>query len=185
MNNLTLVEAMRDFFHSGTAEGMKNAYAVISGIAETGKTAENVDWEQEEFVFNRLFVGPAAPKAPKVASVYLEPEGHIQGDITKSVRNFYESVGLSLQVPGQEPEDALEYELDACRYLMLMADEVRDATDACNVFIAEHMSRWIPEFTRRAIDGCGDSAAVRDVLIVLDNWIKSETEAAEKPKEQS
>jgi TorA maturation chaperone TorD len=36
-------------------------------------------WEGAEFVFNRLFVDPAALQAPPYASYYLEPEQQLMG----------------------------------------------------------------------------------------------------------
>ena len=175
MQNVMLIEAFRDFFYYGQSSQMRKAYATIT--AECGHDAQpgKINWELEEFTFNRLFVGPMAPLAPAIASVYLDPEGLIQGSVTKEIRNFYRSIGLSLEEVGREPEDSLAYELDACRYLLLLSREEPEAQKIYDQFINEHLSHWFFKFYSRAIEHCAESVAVRNVLILLLTWLNTET----------
>lgn len=161
---------------------MQTAYAEIMRLS--GDSSANIDWEMEEFVFNRLFIGPAAPIAPKVASVYLDPEGCIQGRITGQVKGFYESVGLCLADMGREPEDTLEYELDACRYLLLLSEEVPEALEAYREFMNGHIALWVPLFAGRALCQCGGSYGVKRVLEKLSEWVLNESDVTLVSKER-
>jgi len=175
MENVKLIEAFRDFFYYGQNPQLQQAYTSVAAVCGISRKSEKINWELEEFTFNRLFVGPMAPLAPAIASVYLDPEGLIQGPVTAEIRNFYQSIGLSLDEVGREPEDSLAYELDACRHLLLLGREVPEALEVYKKFICEHLSEWVPEFYSRAIQHCAESTAVRNVLISLLEWIGKET----------
>lgn len=185
MDNIQILEAFRDFFHYGRKEQLRQAYAKLSALCdpEYSIDPEKIDWDQEEFIFNRLFVGPMSPLAPAVASVYLDPEGLIQGDVTAKVRAFYDSIGLQVDELGSEPEDSLAYELDACRHLKLLAGKVPEALEIYDTFIQEHMALWVPDFSIRAIEHCKDSEAVKNALILLKDWVLKETGNTTKDKE--
>lgn len=175
MDKIRLLEAFRDFFYHGKSKQMRTAYETIRSILGGGNPAEDFCWDDEEYLFNRLFVGPAAPAAPKVASVYLDPEKLIQGSVTKQVRDFYEAIGLCLEEAGREPEDALEFELDACRYLFLLADGVPEVMDIYREFVEGHVAVWVPQFAEQALEHCGFDTAVGYVLERLSGWIISES----------
>lgn len=183
MDKAQTFEAFRDFFHYGKKEHLKQAYIKISALSDSSNDPQNIDWDQEEFTFNRLFIGPMAPLAPAVASVYLDPEGLIQGDVTAEIRIFYDSIGLRIDEVGSEPEDSLAYELDACRHLQLLADKVPEAAEAYRAFIHEHIALWVPEFSVRAIEHCQESVAVKDVLMLLSEWVENETGNTTQDKE--
>lgn len=180
---ILLLEALRDFFYYGSKSKLKQAYATLLAVGETDRNLENIDWEQEEFTFNRLFVGPTSPLAPAVASVYLEPDGVIQGKVTAEIRMFYDSIGLRLAELGSEPEDSLAYELDACRHLLLLGEKVPMASEAYSSFVKQHVAAWVPGFTSRALAHCGDSVAVRDVLVLLSEWVRKENRKITHQKE--
>lgn len=172
MDNVKLIESLRDFFHYGRKEHLRQAYSEMTAIIGIERNLQDIDWDQEEFIFNRLFVGPTAPLAPAVASVYLEPEGLLQGEVTADIRIFYTSIGLSLEIVGSEPEDALPYELDACRHLLLLAQSSPEAAEVLGSFINKHLSLWIPEFTSRALEHCKESIAIGDTLTTLSKWVE-------------
>ncbi|PLX68579.1 MAG: hypothetical protein C0603_05350 [Denitrovibrio sp.] len=182
MDRVKLLEAFRDFFHYGTLDRLIDSYAVIKTESNTTIPAD-IDWQEEEYTFNRLFVGPSTPLAPAVASVYLDPEGQIQGKVTSQVRDFYDSIGLELPEIGSEPEDSLAYEFDVCRYLLLLIKEVPEIIEAYDEFINEHMKLWLPQFVQRGLENCGDSVAIRDVLGLINEWIKKESEMTDMSKE--
>jgi len=183
MDKPKLLEAFRDFFHYGRKEQLREAYTTIGAVCGAASSSEEIDWDLEEFTFNRLFTGPMAPKAPAVASVYLDPEGLIQGAVTAEIRTFYQSIGLSLYEMGSEPEDSLAYELDACRYLLLLARKVPEAAEAYAGFIDKHLAIWVPEFTARAREHCPDSLVVKDVLVRLSEWVENEAGTTTQHKE--
>lgn len=185
MSNIELFEALRDFFYYGRSEDLKKAYTKLHSLKQVMSNPDDINWEEAEFLFNRLFVGPAAPIAPPVASVYIDPEGAVQGRVTASVREFYNSVGLSLEQAGTRPEDSIEYELDACRYLLHLGESMPEALDAYKDFINEHMSLWVNDFTERALDHCEKESPVAEVLRLLSVHIESESEKTFKSKEIS
>ena len=185
MDRVKLIEAFRDFFYYGTQESLKESYNNIINISGTHLNPKNIDWDQEEFTFNRLFIGPMTPLAPAVASVYLDPEGEIQGRVTSTVRQFFNSIGLAVPEVGSEPEDSIAYELDACRFLLLLGRKEPKATEAYKGFMKEHIALWVPEFSTRALKHCGESQAVRDVLVLISEWILKESETTSKTKEVS
>ena len=180
-----IIEAFRDFFHYGRKEQLRQAYTKISALSDSGSTSdpEKIDWDLEEFTFNRLFIGPMAPLAPPVASVYLDPEGLIQGDVTAKVRTFYESIGLQINELGSEPEDSLAYELDACRHLQLLVSKAPEAAEVYGAFIHEHIALWVPEFVTKAREHCQESVAVKHVLMLLSEWALNETGNTTQDKE--
>ncbi|MBM9604166.1 TorD/DmsD family molecular chaperone [Desulfopila inferna] len=183
MNRVNLLEAFRDFFYYGRKERLQQAYINIVAACKTDSDAEVIDWDQEEFIFNRLFIGPMTPTAPAVASIYLDPEGLIQGPVTAQVRSFYDSIGLGLEEVGREPEDSLAYELDACRHLLLLGVNIPDALELYHNFLHEHIALWVPDFTARAMKHCSESVAVRKVLILLSEWVENEICVTAQQKE--
>jgi len=185
MEKIKLLEGLRDFFFYGTEDKLKESYERILKASDAQLQSDGIDWENEEFTFNRLFVGPATPLSSAVASIYLDPDGHIQGRVTKQVREFYDCVGLSLADEGREPEDSIAYEFDACRYLLILGNELPEMVDAYKEFINEHMALWLPEFTRRGVENCGNSIAVKRVLELVSEWIINESELTLVSKELS
>ena len=183
MDRVKLLEAFRDFFYYGRKEQLQEAYTNIAALVGNGTNSKEIDWDQEEFIFNRLFTGPMTPLAPAVASVYLDPEGLIQGPVTAEIRKFYASIGLRLDEVGREPEDSLAYELDACRHLLLLGGKEPEAAEVYSNFIDEHIALWIPEFCARAMEHCAESVAVREVLMLLSDWVGSETGNSTQNKE--
>jgi len=145
MQNPELLSAIRDFFYYGTEEKLKRSYSDILRLTDN-KESVDIDWEREEFIFNRLFVGPAKPSAPPIASVYIDPEEAVQGSVTREVRAFYRSVGLSLAEEGVMPEDTLALELDACsslkthlRHLISIKDLLKSISlYGCQNFLRQH-----------------------------------------------
>lgn len=183
MGKVQLLEAFRDFFYYGRQEQLKKAYINISALCGKGTNQQEIDWDQEEFTFNRLFTGPMTPQAPAVASVYLDPEGLIQGEVTAEIRKFYTSIGLCLDEVGREPEDSLAYELDACRHLLLLCSKEPEVFEVYSNFIDEHIALWIPDFCARAMEHCTESVAVREVLMFLSEWVGSEAGNSTQKKE--
>ncbi|MEC9491130.1 TorD/DmsD family molecular chaperone [Flexistipes sp.] len=174
MDNNDIILKSRDFFGSTTSEDLEQSYYDICEFYKIPCEKE-INWEEEEFVFNRLFVGPAAPLAPMVASAYLDPEARIHGVTTTDVRTFYYELGLTLENEGKEPEDSLLHELSICSYLSQTAKIKPECRDIYNKFLKFHFFLWVPEFISRALNNAGDSVAVSKVLNLFSDWIIRET----------
>jgi len=175
MSKAELLTSFRDFFFYGNSQAMESSYQAIKDLTGTQTPLPAINWQEEEFIFNRLFVGPASPTAPFIASVYIDPEEMVQGKVTKDVRHFYESIGLSLANTGTMPEDSLPLELDACAYLLHLSKESPTAEELYQAFIDEHIALWLPLFTESALSLCERSLALRDVLNLMKSWITEES----------
>lgn len=182
MDSIGLIEAFRDFFHYGTKEKMQEAYARITQ-AECGANSE-INWDEEEFLFNRLFIGPMPPKAPMAASVYLDPEGRINGETTEKVKSIYAAAGLSLAAKGKMPEDLLPVELDACCIIRRIKEADENFAELYEQLTAMHMYMWVPGFVERAKEHADETAAVVHVLNLLNGWIKNEVTSIVMSKEK-
>lgn len=165
-----VLECLRDFFYFGTQSRMKEAYEELCRI--NGDMVKETDWVEEEYCFNRLFVGPAAPLAPMLASYYLEEDTSYNGEVTTSIREIYRTIGLDIPEGVNIPEDSLPFELDACRYLMLITKVTGDALPLYGYFVRKHMNEWLPLFLRKAEEH-EKTVAVGYVLIILKRWILS------------
>ena len=171
MDSITRIEAFRDFFHYGTKEKMQEAFARLAL-----HKALHVDysWDEEEFLFNKLFIGPMSPFAPMTASVYLEPDGKINKTTTQKIKSLYFEAGLELEGVGSFPEDNLSFELEALRILKALCAVDENFLPIYQELLCEHMSKWIPLFVSRAKEGTQAETAVFHVLTLLDEWIKNE-----------
>lgn len=170
MGNDDIILKFRDFFGSASSEDLQKAYYDICAFYKIPYEKE-INWEEEDFVFNRLFVGPASPLAPMVASAYLDPEGRTHGVTTIYVKKFYYELGLTLENEGKEPEDSLLHELSICSYLSQAADIKPEYKDFYNKFLKFHFFMWVPEFISKALNNAGDSVAVRKVLNLFSDWL--------------
>jgi len=173
MDNNDIILKFRDFFSSATSKDLKQAYYDICEFYKVPYLKE-INWEEEEFIFNRLFVGPAAPLAPMVASAYLDPEGRTHGVTTTDVKTFYYELGLNLENEGKEPEDSLPHELSICSYLSQAADIKPEYKDFYSKFLKFHFFIWVPEFISRALNNAGESVAVSKVLDLFSDWLTRE-----------
>ena len=81
--------SVQGLFYYGKKESLKESYFNSTNISGTYHNPKTNDWDQENFTFNRLFIGPITPLPPAVASVYLGPEGQIQGRVPSKVREFF------------------------------------------------------------------------------------------------
>lgn len=166
-----ILAALRDFFHAADAGSLKAGYESLAAHLPL-PPAGFFRWELEEFAFNRLFIGPQEPLAPFFASAYLDPEQRLMGDTTMGVRAVYEAAGLTLPEGASLPDDALPYELDACRVLSaLAASGVAEAHDLLTYFKEEHIARWVPRMIERAHASGHISPALIQVLQTTANWI--------------
>ena len=98
----TLAQALRDFFSSTNAEAEALA-AAATRFAPVEILPDSINWQAEEYAFNRLFVGPQAVPAPPYASVYLEAEPRLMGNAATDMREILQALGLA--APEGQPDD--------------------------------------------------------------------------------
>ncbi len=198
-DNETLA-ALRDFFAATGAADLRDAATRIA--AATGfPLPAGTDWTAAEYLFNRLFVGPAAVPAPPYASAYGDDESLLMGKPAQDARQAYRSMGLAVPRQGTTPDDHLAFELDAVLALRTLAG----ASSSCPAephaaFITDHMACWLPRFIQAVranlpsgaaggVPGSPERTACPVTLAVdtLAAWLDEETRsmAASSPHSQN
>lgn len=109
---------------------------------------DEIRWE-----FNRLFVGPARPKAVAYESVYFDYHTMF-GKKTMEVREFYTKVGLKVAKFDKFPDDFIGYEFEYLYFMSHKAlnldsnDEIlKDKYD----FLISHPCNWFDKFCELCI----------------------------------
>ena len=110
----------------------------------------------------RLFVGPQRVIAPPYGSVYLEEGRRVMGESTLDALRAYRDAGLHLDPDFKELPDHIAVELEFVHYLTakgldaLRAGKAEEASrhfSAREVFLNQHLRRWIPPFCARIAEG--------------------------------
>ncbi len=94
--------------------------------------------------FQRLFIGPDPLDAPPWGSVYLEEEGLLFGDSTRSLHDFLAKEGIALNTGQEEPGDHIGLMFWA---LALLAEESR--IDALAFLLEEYFLTWADIYLAR------------------------------------
>lgn len=168
------VAALRDFFLAGNGEALKKAYAGLSASFDLeAPTIE--DWAAAEFLFNRLFVGPAALEAPPYASVYLDAEPVVMGETTRSVREMYASIGLESPWKNQLPDDHVSLELDAALAMNHLATQSGlSEMHEIRMRFLNHLNAWVPRFVERIRNAPSQHPAIGYAAECLAEWLNSQ-----------
>lgn len=161
--------ALRDFFASVDADDIRAAAAGISRHFNIPMNEEK-DWQEVEYDFNRLFVGPAAIPAPPYASAYAK-EPLLMGKATLEVRRTYRAIGLQVPDMNATPDDHLAFELDAAAALGVAQDSAFRPLKAW--LIAEHMTDWVPRFADAVRNQSDVSEPVLMAVDALTSWLES------------
>ena len=166
--------ALRDFFFACEGGQLAAAYCTLRDLTQELPPLHSQD--ELEFAFNRLFVGPKAPVAPPYASAYLDRQHSVMGEVTLGVRETYHALGLASAVEGVVPDDHLALELDA---LLAMGRACRtnsspEMEELRRRFLEEHVLRWLPEFTSRAVQSEETPDTVKGVVNLLTAWLETE-----------
>ena len=173
--DVLLTTALRDFFVAKNAADMRKALAGLpSGMRPD--CSREMDWEQTEFAFNRLFVGPMALEAPPYASVYLEDEPQVMGRTTMLARSVYEMIGLVSPWKNTLPDDHVSLELDAAlalhRMLQATSPDVRGQLEELRgFFLEEHVQIWMPRFCERIESAASVNPVLLNVAAALRHWL--------------
>lgn len=179
MENQTTLLALRNFFLARSGQDLAAACASLTGDKMTTQDLTALSdryWEEAEFVFNRLFVGPMALQAPPYASYYLEPEPQLMGKSTLMVRRLYEMAGLVSPLQGRLPDDHLGVELDAALGLLTLVErcDAEEPRALWRYFLHEHLASWVPRFLSQARKAETGHPAVDLALDRLEAWLKDQ-----------
>ena len=96
--------------------------------------------------FTQLFVGPYALPAPAWESVYRSNEHLLYQDTAFEVRKEYLKYNFIPKNYPHEADDHIGFELDFM--LQLATNTSQDALRDSKKFLDDHMSKWIPDFSR-------------------------------------
>lgn len=169
------VKALRDFFLAGNAHELERSYQALAGHSQDAAPVV-ADWQEVEFAFNRLFVGPAALEAPPFSSVYLDAESLVMGKTTLDVREMYGALGLESPWKNNLPDDHISLELDAAlamNHLALQEEQV-EIQQLRKRFLL-HMEAWIPMFAERILTAPSSHPAINHVAVCLSDWLRKQT----------
>lgn len=169
------VEAIRDFFLADNAYKLEQAYAQLTESLQ-GMSPVERDWQEVEFAFNRLFVGPAALQAPPFSSVYLDAQGLVMGQTTLDVREMYATLGLESPWKNLLPDDHISLELDAVLAMNHIANQVDDEEiKTLQARFMEHMKKWVPLFANRVLTAPSHHPVIDRVVLCLTDWLDKQT----------
>ena len=180
-----ILTCLRDFFSSSQSSELAKACIALSHECSASAPVAATNWQDVEFVFNRLFVGPQAILAPPYASVYLEAEPHVMGETTLMVRRLYQMVGLVSPWKGKIPDDHISLELDACLHMRmgLLKSGSSQLCDIYSYFLNEHMARWVPVFLAKINEAQELPPSIGWVARELENWLACERQwVAQSPR---
>ena len=171
-----ILTCLRDFFISRHSSDIAKACIALSHECTASVPVAATNWQDVEFAFNKLFVGPQAILAPPFASVYLESEPHVMGETTLMVRRLYQTVGLVSPWKGKIPDDHISLELDACLHMRsgLQKSGSSQLCDIYSYFLNEHMVRWIPAFLAKINEAQELPTVISWVGQELDSWLVCE-----------
>ena len=169
------IEAIRDFFLAGDPDKLKRSYHQLGGYLQATPPAVE-DWQEVEFAFNRLFVGPAALEAPPFSSVYLDAQGLVMGQTTMDVRQMYAELDLESPWKNSLPDDHISLELDAALAMIHVLKELGHAEiQELHARFMKHMTRWIPLFVDRVLTAPSRHLAINHVVLCLSDWLQKQT----------
>lgn len=174
-NIMNEVEAIRDFFLADNARELERSYAQLTESLQEMEPVHE-DWQEVEFAFNRLFVGPAALQAPPFASVYLDPQGLVMGQATLDVREMYATLGLESPWKNRLPDDHISLELDAVLAMNHIAKQVdHEEIQILHARFMEHMKKWVPLFADRVLTAPSHHTVINHVVLCLTDWLDKQT----------
>ncbi|WP_033915654.1 TorD/DmsD family molecular chaperone [Campylobacter sputorum] len=127
-------------------------HSFINELKKAKKDSEYLNKARWEF--NRLFVGPARPKAVPYESVYFDYH-NMFGKKTMQVRDFYERAGLRVKKFDKFPDDFIGYEFEYLYFMSYKA--LNDEDDFAKIiqekksFLELHPSQWFDKFIELCI----------------------------------
>ena len=134
------------------------------------------DEEKLTLAYTRLFLGPFIVQCPAYASIYLEPDQKLMGEVSAYVADKYATAGLG---PGEGPREAPDHitlEWEFMYYLTYRYIESGEAiwSEKRSAFYNDHMLKWLPAFSKRfeEADSIGFYRAVFQFMSVVIREIR-------------
>lgn len=117
---------------------------VNQSLALSLSEALNANKNQLKEEWNILFIGPSVLPAPPWGSVYLDPEGVLQGCSTIALNEFLKREKISVRTQNPEPVDHIGLMLFQAAYLASQARE-----NALKELLEKHLNTWLPHYFKR------------------------------------
>ncbi|MEY0971600.1 molecular chaperone TorD family protein [Providencia huaxiensis] len=114
---------------------------ISAQLSERISASLNIEAEVLHTQWTDLFIGPEALPAPPWGSVYLDPEGVLQGSSTVALSEFLKRERLKIQTHYPEPSDHVGLMLFQAAVL---ASQVRET--ALKELLNNHLANWLPQF---------------------------------------
>lgn len=158
-------------------ENLTQLYHAVNSLEEFAQ-ADVAEYEAMKYEFNRLFVGPMAPKAPPYESVYRSPDRLVMQAQTVDVRKIYQRAQLQTTGQGHEPDDFIGTELEFMAYLLFRAMNIKEEQnseqggsylDLYEEFCCQHADQWWEDFAQVMSQSAKHPVfvAIGDVLMCL------------------
>lgn len=176
--------ALRDFFFAADGASLRRAFEALA-LPDAPPLPPVPAWDEEEYLFNRLFVGPGPVSVPPYASVYLGPERRLMGEATLFAREAYAALGLASPWQGALPDDHIGLELDAALAAFAALRQAcaaatpsgtprpaaEDLAAWWDTFVAGHMAAWVPPFLHALRQAGATSAVMGRACDDLARWL--------------
>ena len=167
MDTNTRARHLRDFFYARDTASLTRAARALLPLE-----SRSAEWQEEEYAFNRLFVGPGHVPAMPCASVWLD-DNLVMGKSTLEIRELQHCLGRTTPEDGL-PDDFISYELDLfllLRTLLTEQEPLRShARAALEWLLREHMQLWIPAFAA-AVRNHTTSPLMLAAVGSLEEWL--------------
>lgn len=136
---------------------------------------EELNMQESQVEYARLFIGPQHLEAPPYGSVYLDELGLVMGESTRDVIEYYLKAGLDPSDENKEPPDHISTELEFMYFLLYNAAAKDDMTMSKlgDSFVTNHLSRWIPSFADKII-AATDHRLYSELGLLLKKFIDLE-----------
>lgn len=141
--------------------------------------------DELEAEYNRLFVGPGAPRVYPYESLYRDSTGLVMGPSTGKVHQAYRRSGLEINSAYRDLPDHLAVELEFMARLCGEEAKARSAgrTDLAlrlkgeqRSFLAEHLAPWLPTLCERVIRETSSPIyrAFAEIAAIFVGWDREE-----------
>ena len=160
---INIYDLLREsFFNQFKKETIENIQSLSLNIKDNFKDDKYIkslntvnDSELDEFrwEYNRLFVGPKKPIAVPFESVYRSEKQLFMREETFKVREFYEEIGIEVEMKNKFPDDFIGFELQYLLYvshiIVQLLEEGKSAKDYILLrkeFLDKHVNMWVYDF---------------------------------------
>ncbi len=184
-DTIPFVFLLQKYYNSDFNKISKEDWVKIINVLEDEKLAkeENIakglqlilnanenEFKNMVYDFNRLFVGPDTLLAPPYESCYKVTDKTLMQKVTLDVRKMYLESGLQVDKKNIEPDDFLAYELEFILYLMSKDDE--KYIKICEQFIDKHLMNWYEAHIKSIRENVKNSI-ILGLTYIFDGTMKS------------